>query len=288
LLYMLLQRAGTGTIPPPDFIPPNWTSLAQIWEAAPKLTISTVTLGPATVSLGHDDLEVDDNDPVKSFQVDGHEFGWDNESPMRDAHVAKFRIDWRPVTNGQFYDFYKNGGQQKVSFPASWVEHNGEDCVRTMYGPVPMKIARNWPVMTSFDDFSTYAVVKGGRLPTESELRLFYDQFESGYEGGANWGFRNWHPIPSTTGGKKDGGRGHNGGVWEWTSTIFDSYEGFVPSTLYPGYSKDFFDDTYRIVLGGSYATIPRIAERRSVRNWYQRKYPYPWIGARLAYDITE
>jgi formylglycine-generating enzyme required for sulfatase activity len=142
--------------------------------------------------------------------------------------------------------------------------------------------------MTSYDDFSTYAIVKGGRLPTESELRLFYDQFESGYEGGANWGFRNWHAIPSTTGGEKDGGRGHNGGVWEWTSTIFDSYEGFVPSTLYPGYSKDFFDDTYRIVLGGSYATIPRIAERRSVRNWYQRKYPYPWIGARLAYDITE
>lgn len=68
--------------------------------------------------------------------------------------------------------------------------------VRTMYGPVPMKTAWDWPVMTSYDDFSTYAIVKGGRLPTDPELRLFYDQFESGYEGGANWGFRNWHPIP--------------------------------------------------------------------------------------------
>lgn len=65
-----------------------------------------------------------------------------------------------------------------------------------MYGPVSMKIAKNWPVMTVYDDLSTYAVVKGGRLPTESELRLFYDRFESGYEGGANWGFRNWHVIP--------------------------------------------------------------------------------------------
>jgi hypothetical protein len=41
-----------------------------------------------------------------------------------------------------------------------------------------------------------YASVKGGRIPTEPELRLFLDKFSSGYEGGANVGFRNWHPIP--------------------------------------------------------------------------------------------
>jgi hypothetical protein len=53
-------------------------------------------------------------------------------------------------------------------------------------------------------------------------------------------------------------------------------------------YSKDFFDSDHQVVIGGSYATIPRIAERRSTRNWYQRKYPYPWIGARLVYDIAK
>jgi hypothetical protein len=41
-----------------------------------------------------------------------------------------------------------------------------------------------------------YASVKGGRIPTEPELRLFLDKFSSGYEGDANVGFRNWHPIP--------------------------------------------------------------------------------------------
>lgn len=126
---MLLQRAGTGTIPPPDFIPPNWTSLAKIWDAAPTPAVSAVTLGPATVSLGHDDFEADDADNVKSLQVDGYEFGWDNESPKRDVYVEKFRIDWRPVTNGQFYDFYTNGGQGRVKYPASWVKQNGDDCV---------------------------------------------------------------------------------------------------------------------------------------------------------------
>lgn len=65
-----------------------------------------------------------------------------------------------------------------------------------MYGPIDLEVARNWPVLASYNDLSTYATVKGGRIPTEPELRLFMDKFESGYEGGANWGFRNWHPIP--------------------------------------------------------------------------------------------
>ena len=40
----------------------------------------------------------------------------------------------------------------------------------------------------------------------------------------------------ATAGLAEHGGRGSNGGVWEWTSTLFDKYEGFVPSKLYPGY----------------------------------------------------
>lgn len=116
----------------------------------------------------------------------------------------------------------------------------------------------------------------------------------------------------ATTGVGKEG-RGHNGGVWEWTSTVFDKYEGFVPSKLYPGYaipssapracltrgrrrlrfSADFFDDCHNVVvsasffrtcldmvslmrttqLGGSYALFPRLSERRTLRNYFQRNY---------------
>lgn len=42
---------------------------------------------------------------------------------------------------------------------------------------------------------------------------------------------------------------GHNGGVWEWTSTPFEGYEGFVTSRLYPGYSSDFFDGKHFVVV---------------------------------------
>ncbi|KAG2147479.1 uncharacterized protein EDB93DRAFT_416822 [Suillus bovinus] len=286
LLYMLLQRAGTGTIPPPDFSPPHWESLAAQWQTTPKPAVATVEIGPSIITLGIDDIEAEDTDPATRCDVVGHIFGWDNESPTRQVEVKAFRIEWRPVTNGDFYVFYKGTGQGRVQFPANWEDHNGKTYVRTLYGPVPIEIAWNWPVLTCYDNLAVYASVKGGRIPTEPELRLFLDKFSSGYEGGANIGFRNWHPVPATTGGSKHGGKGHNGGVWEWTSTILDKYDGFEPSTLYPGYSADFFDGSHNVVLGGSYATIPRISERRSVRNWYQRNYPYCWTGARIAYDV--
>ncbi|KAG6849281.1 hypothetical protein H0H93_009801 [Arthromyces matolae] len=315
LLYMLIQRAGTGTLPPPGFTTPLWESLSAQWDTAPLPETKTVTLGPAQITLGHDDAEADDLDPTLSTKVDGHEFGWDNEHGKRVVQIGKFAIEWRPVTNGEFFAFYMGEGKDRVFLPSSWVEEDGEikvqppsanaDSVRirTLYGPVPMKVAQNWPVMTSYNDLSTYAIVKGGRIPTEAELRLFYQTFHSGYEGGANVGFRNWHPIPATTGSERSGGKGDNGGVWEWTSTVFDKHEGFVPSKLYPGvssdadirYSMDFFDGGHQVVtlidihdqLGGSYATIPRMAERKTFRNWYQRNYPYPWVGARVAYDLN-
>ncbi|KAI6016236.1 hypothetical protein EDC04DRAFT_2903331 [Pisolithus marmoratus] len=298
LLYMLIQRAGTGTIPPPDFSPPVWRSLAESWKHTSKPVSDTVVVDATTVTIGIDDIESEDEDPVKSHDVAGHTFGWDNESPKREVAVDAFRIAWRPITNGEFYEFYRRtveggnaglGGAKegKLAFPASWVmTDDGEIEVRTLYGPIPIRVAWDWPVLTSYNNLSVYARVKGGRIPTEPELRVFLDKFESGYEGGANTGFRNWHPVPATMGLDIDGGKGHNGGVWEWTSTVLDKHEGFVASSRYPGYTADFFDGAHNVVLGGSYATIPRIAERRSFRNWYQRNYPYAWIGARVVYDL--
>ncbi|EJD05995.1 DUF323 domain-containing protein [Fomitiporia mediterranea MF3/22] len=287
LLYMLLQGAGKpgGTLPPPGFTVPHWDALAEQWSSTPSPAEPTVTLGSAEITLGHDDPEELDEHPAFRANLDNVEFGWDNEHPKREVHVDEFRIEWRPVSNGEFYEFYEHGGKDLVMLPASWVEIDGEVQVRTLFGPLPMRVAQSWPLLASYDDLSKYAQVKGGRLPTEAELRLFFDKFKSGYEGGANCGFRNWHPVPATTGGVRNGGKGHNGGVWEWTSTVFDKYDGYAQSRLYPGYSADFFDGKHRVVLGGSYATIPRLSDRRSVRNWYQHNYPYPWVAGRIAYD---
>jgi hypothetical protein len=45
------------------------------------------------------------------------------------------------------------------------------------------------------------------------------------------------------------GQRGHNGGVWEWSSSTMDAHEGYLPSRIYPGYSSDFFDGSHNVVV---------------------------------------
>ncbi|KAL0577746.1 hypothetical protein V5O48_004240 [Marasmius crinis-equi] len=279
LLYMLIQRGGTGTLPPPGFTIPPWSSLQQQFDQVSPPSTSYAILGPADVVLGHDDSEGDD---LTSNVVHDHEYGWDNESPPRTVHVKGFRAEWRPVTNGEFEAFWRKGG---APLPKSWVEEDGELRVRTLYGPVPMSVAQHWPVLTSYDDLASYARSKGGRLPTEPELRLFLDTYDVGFEGGANVGFRNWHSVPATAGLEANEGKGSNGGVWEWTTTPFDTHDGLVPTQLFTGYSTDFFDEKHQVVLGASYATIPRLG-RRTVRNFYQHNYPYPWVSARVVYDL--
>uniref|UniRef100_A0A8H7Y2K3 Uncharacterized protein n=1 Tax=Psilocybe cubensis TaxID=181762 RepID=A0A8H7Y2K3_PSICU len=288
LLYMLIQRACSGTLPPPGFTVPLWEELAEQWASLPTPSTSTVVVEPANLILGHNDSEGDDKLPhLSESTVQGHTFGWDNESPARQVHVEAFKAEWRPVTNGEFERFWRGPGKNLVQVPKSWVvDEQGAVQVLTMYGLVTMQVAEHWPVLTSYDDLEAYAKFKGGRLPTEPELRLFLDLYDVGHEGGANVGFRNWHPVPATTGLAEYAGKGSNGGIWEWTSTAFDTHDGLVPTQLFTGYSTDFFDGKHQVALGASYATIPRLAGRRTVRNFYQHNYPYPWIGARVVYDL--
>jgi L-histidine Nalpha-methyltransferase / hercynylcysteine S-oxide synthase len=135
---MLIQRAGTGTIPPSvgGFATPCWESLAEAWDAAPEPPSVTVALGPATIELGHDDFETDD----ASLDVKDHEFGWDNEHPRHKVEVGEFQIEWRPITNGQFYEFWKTV-EGKVPMPKSWVTQDNEVLVG--------KVICTYPVLTS-------------------------------------------------------------------------------------------------------------------------------------------
>lgn len=113
---------------------------------------------------------------------------------------------------------------------------------------------------------------------------------------GCNVGFRNWHP----TAVRGKGLQRCVGGAWEWTSTVLERHEGFEEGELYPEYTRDFFDGKHNIVLGGSWATHPRIAGRKSLYvsplcmigmmkadvmgsvNWYQRNYKFTWATARI------
>ncbi len=80
-----------------------------------------------------------------------------------------------------------------------------------------------------------------------------------------NVGFKHWHPVSVADKGGKLCGQSDLGGVWEWTSTVLEKHDGFEPMELYPGYTADFFDGKHNITLGGSWATVPRIAGRKTL-----------------------
>ena len=54
---------------------------------------------------------------------------------------------------------------------------------------------------------------------------------------GTNVGFKHWHPVSVTEKGNKLCGQSDLGGVWEWTSSVLEKFDGFSPMELYPGYT---------------------------------------------------
>ncbi|RCH99832.1 hypothetical protein CU097_014817 [Rhizopus azygosporus] len=275
ILYMLVQ--SPNTLPPKGVSLPSWKFAAEAEaDIIPLAEASYINIaGAASVIIGHNDREEEDNNPsCQKIQS----FGWDNESPQREyKNQRSFRIQTRPITNGEYLAYLKDMGSSDI--PASWLKHGDQLYVRTVFGPCPMAFAKDWPAQVSYNEASGYAKSKGRRLPTELELTRFRREIASGPHSKKvpNIGFLNWTPTPVNNEQVH-----YLGDVWEWTDTIWDKYEGFQSSAIYPGYSADFFDGKHRVVLGGSWATHPRIAERDTFRNWYQSGYPYVFAGFRL------
>ena len=128
LLYMLIQRSGTGTLPPPGFTTPPWEALKAQWDRIPAPSSSTVELGPTPLVMGHNDSEADDNlfESAKVETVRSHVFGWDNESPERIVNVEPFRAEWRPAVCSKL--------RRRINGRSSMISHRA----RTYVG-------RRWP-----------------------------------------------------------------------------------------------------------------------------------------------
>jgi iron(II)-dependent oxidoreductase len=73
------------------------------------------------------------------------------------------------------------------------------------------------------------------------------------------------------------------GDVWEWTSSFFQSYPGFL-AFPYPEYSEVYFGEEYRVLRGGSWATDALVA-RTSFRNWDYPARRHIFAGFRCARD---
>lgn len=73
------------------------------------------------------------------------------------------------------------------------------------------------------------------------------------------------------------------GDVWEWTSSHFLPYPGFL-AFPYPEFSEVYFGDEYRVLRGGSWATDSVVA-RSSFRSWDLPDRRHLFAGFRCARD---
>ncbi len=222
----------------------------------------------------------------------GTGFGWDNEFGEHTVDVAAFGIDAYDVTNGDYLAYVRDGGAP----PPFWFEREGTWWLRGAYDEFPLPLS--WPVYASHDAAAAFCAWAGARLPTEAE----YHRAAFGAPGGerpfpwgdaepsaehGNFNFRRFDPEPvgsSPAGASAWGVEDLVGNGWEWTSTPFAPFPGFVPMASYPEYSADFFDGRHYVMKGASPVTSSNLV-RRSFRNWFYGDYAYMYATFRRVYD---
>jgi iron(II)-dependent oxidoreductase len=237
-------------------------------------------------------------------------FGWDNEFPRQRLEVPGFEVDVLPVTNGDYLEFVESGGYQERRYwdepgwtwsarrhraaPLYWERRAGGWFCRALFEEIPLPLS--WPAYVSHAEAAAYCRFRGRRLPTEAEFhRAAFGTPEGGERAHpwgddaprpghhGNFGFASWDPWP--VGSCPAGTSAFDvqelvGNGWEWTSTLFHGFPGFAPMASYPAYSSDFFDGRHYVLKGASPATARELI-RRTFRNWYRPRYPYPYAKFR-------
>ena len=231
-------------------------------------------------------------------------FVFDNEKWGNMVEVPSFKIARVPVTNGEFAEFVDAGGYENEGYwsysgrvwlsyseakhPVYWQREGNQWLVRYFDTYYPIKeyapiIHVNWHEAEAYSNWANR------RLPTEAEWELAAsaEPLESGlgikennrtypWKGEtvslefANINFTSMGCVDVgayPSGESAFGCRQMIGNVWEWTSSAFYPYPGYIVDHPYKEYSAPWFG--YRKVLrGGSWATSSRLI-RNSYRNFF-------------------
>jgi iron(II)-dependent oxidoreductase len=235
------------------------------------------------------------------------EFAFDNEKWSHPVVVRPFRIARTAVSNAQFAAFADAGGYERRELwsddgwrwlqgagrraPLYWRKEGGRWQVRRFERW--RELPADQPVLhVNWFEADAWCRFAGRRLPSEAEW-----EFAASWDPAAGrkrryaWGDVPWRPglanLSGATlasvhdypaGDSPWGVRQMTGNVWEWTSSVFLPYPGFVRDP-YKEYSEPWFGN-HMVLRGGCFSTSPRIA-RAYYRNFYMRDRADVFAGFR-------
>jgi iron(II)-dependent oxidoreductase len=241
-------------------------------------------------------------------------FAYDNERPRHRTDVRGFMLGRSPIVNATYLNFVEGGGYERrdwwsdegwswkeeydITHPAGWT---ADHAAEWRLGKLEPLDPRRPVVHVSWFEADAFARAHGARLPTEFEWEkaATWDQ-ETQTARSYPWGEQAPEPgvhanidlfeagaAPATAypaGASPYGCLGMIGDVWEWTSSAFERYPGFVAHP-YREYSEVFFGGDYRVLRGGSWATRARVSTP-AFRNWDHPERRQIFAGLRIARDL--
>lgn len=239
-------------------------------------------------------------------------FAYDNELPAHSVEVPAFRIDRDLTTNAEYLEFIETGGyaERRWWSDEGWRWKEAAALTHPLYWSGPpwkergmlaeVSLRPDAPVSgIAWYEADAYARYRGKRLPNEFEWEVAaaWDpraRSKRRYAWGdapfsperANAERLHWGTTPVGSFAAGDSALGlhdASGNLWEWTSSEFRGYPGFV-AYPYPEYSQAWFDGDHRVARGGSWFSAPDLL-RASFRNFYRRPFRAAFIGVRCARD---
>lgn len=216
------------------------------------------------------------------------DFHFDNEGPTHTTFLPGCRLADRPVSNGEYRAFIRNGGYTRPELwlsdgwaacqfgnwdaPGYWLHHGGEWQTYTLHGLRPVR--DDEPVThVSFYEAAAYAEWAGHRLPTEFEWEVAARLHPSMPAPSGN----RLHPALLRPGIRQD--------VWEWTGSAYLPYPGYRAEPGALGEYNGKFMINQMVLRGRSCATAAG-HDRPSYRNFFPAASRWQFSGIRLAAEV--